>query len=109
MFRGRVRARTLAEADDRADLTVMATTFGAGAHTVWHTHDTDQLLVVTAGSGELEDESGRTTLRAGDVVLVPRGRRHRHLAATDAEMTHLSVTAGGAHHLGPPASPDPWS
>ncbi len=33
-------------------------------------------------------------------------RRHRHLAATDAEMTHLSVTAGGAHHLDPQASPD---
>jgi hypothetical protein len=45
MCRGRVRARTLAEAGERADLTVMATTFGAGAHTA-HRPAGARLLIV---------------------------------------------------------------
>ncbi|QWF82978.1 cupin domain-containing protein [Amycolatopsis sp. CA-230715] len=105
MFRGRVRARIARQARATGELTVMATTFDPGASTAWHTHDSDQTLVVTAGTGALEDEQGVHPLHAGDVVTVPRGHWHRHLAAATDSMTHLSVTAHGQHHL----IPDPQS
>ena len=48
----------------------------------WHAHENeDELFYCTEGSFviELEDERP-ATLRAGDVVVVPAGRRHRPIA-----------------------------
>ena len=101
MFRGLVRARIARQASATGELTVMLTTFAPGASTVWHTHESEQALLVTAGAGALEDTDGVHPLHAGDVVTVPRGRPHRHLAGDGSSMTHLSVTTHGAHHLLP--------
>ncbi|NMH96522.1 cupin domain-containing protein [Pseudonocardia acidicola] len=106
MFRGGVRSRTVAEAATDGGLTVLATRFDAGASTVWHIHDSDQTLVVVDGGGALEDDHGVLAMRPGDVVVVPGGRRHRHLAAADSSMTHVSVTARGEHHLEPDEAGD---
>jgi quercetin dioxygenase-like cupin family protein len=101
MFDGRVHARTARQASAAGEQTVMATTFAPGAKTAWHIHEADQTLVVTAGKGALEDADGVHPLSTGDVVTVARGRRHRHLAADDSPMTHLSITGHGAHHIVP--------
>ncbi|QUH03784.1 cupin domain-containing protein [Saccharopolyspora erythraea] len=99
MFYGGVRARTARQATAAGELTVMATTFDAGAGTVWHTHESDQTLVLLSGAGAVEDDRGVHPLRAGDVVTIPRGRRHRHLADAERSMTHLSITTHGNHHI----------
>ncbi|BBF99685.1 MULTISPECIES: cupin domain-containing protein [Pseudonocardia] len=100
MFVGRVRARFARPGGRAGDLTVLATTFDPGAGTVWHSHDTDQVLVLTAGAGLVDYDDGDTVpLTAGDTVVVDRGRRHRHLADAAEGMTHLSVTGPGESHL----------
>ena len=104
MFYGRVRARTARQATAAGELTVMATTFDADAGTVWHTHESDQTLVLLSGAGAFEDDSGVHPLHAGDVVTIPRGRLHRHLANAGRPMTHLSITPCGNHHLFPDAA-----
>jgi quercetin dioxygenase-like cupin family protein len=103
LFEGDVRARTVHRSTRDHELTVMTTAFAAGAGTVRHVHDGDQVLLVTDGRGALDDDvHGRRPLRAGDLVVVPAGRPHRHLAADDESMTHLSVTAHGENHLAAP-------
>lgn len=100
LFRGDVRAHVVHRASKDHELTVMTTVFAAGAGTLWHVHDSDQVLLVTHGRGALDDDThGRQQLLAGDLVVVPSGRPHRHLAAEDEAMTHLSITAHGESHL----------
>ncbi|MFP5021845.1 cupin domain-containing protein [Pseudonocardia phyllosphaerae] len=99
MFDGDVRTRVARSAGAPGEQTVMATEFAAGSSTVWHSHDTDQTLVVTAGSARLDYADGPIELQAGDVVTVPAGVPHRHLSSGDQPMTHLSVTGYGRNHL----------
>lgn len=100
LFEGDVRARTVHRSTRDHELTVMTTAFAAGTGTVRHVHDGDQVVLVTDGRGALDDDvHGRQPLRSGDLVVVPAGRPHRHLAADDEPMTHLSITAHGENHL----------
>ncbi|WP_020499107.1 cupin domain-containing protein [Sciscionella marina] len=103
LFLGTVRARTAHRAERAGEHDVLTVTFEPGSGTIWHAHEADQTLVLLAGHGALEDERGTHPLRAGDVVTIPRGRPHRHLAAHGHAMTHLSITGHGAH----PAVPEP--
>jgi mannose-6-phosphate isomerase-like protein (cupin superfamily) len=66
---------------------------GAGAGP-WEMHtDTDELLYALAGSVTIEllgdGDNERVPLTAGSLVVVPRGRWHRHVDATDlVELYH---------------------
>ena len=44
--------------------------FETGCTTGWHTHKSDQMLVVTAGIGVVADESHEQEITVGDVVHV---------------------------------------
>ncbi len=68
-------------------------TFGKGASTGWHTHDSDQILVITAGNGIVANESEELDVAVGDVVQILPGENHWHGATKDSTMSHLSVVA----------------
>ncbi|MBW0102769.1 cupin domain-containing protein [Pseudonocardia sp. KRD291] len=95
LFEGHVTTRIVQRAGSACELTVMATRFAAAAGTVWHSHTSDQTLVVVSGAGRLEYPDHVTVLQTGDVVTVPAGREHRHRSASHGPMTHLSVTTYG--------------
>jgi quercetin dioxygenase-like cupin family protein len=66
--------------------------FEPGARTAWHTHPRGQRLVVTAGSGLTQVESGPIEeIRKGDVIWCPPNVRHWHGASPDASMTHIAI------------------
>lgn len=75
-------------------------TFRDGGRTVWHTHEADQILLITAGTGVVEDETQRREVTAGDIVVVPGGERHWHGSEPGGEMTHLSLMTPGETSLG---------
>ena len=70
--------------------------FSAGATTGWHAHDSDQILVVTAGRGVVATETEEREITVGDVVHIKAGERHWHGAQPDSTLSHITITASGA-------------
>ena len=70
--------------------------FSVGATTGWHAHDSDQILVVTAGRGIVASETEEREISVGDVVHIKAGERHWHGARADSTLSHITVTATGA-------------
>jgi quercetin dioxygenase-like cupin family protein len=70
--------------------------FSPGATTGWHAHDSDQILVVTAGKGFVATETEQRDIAVGDVVHIKAGERHLHGAKADTSLSHITVTASGA-------------
>jgi len=67
-------------------------TFEPGARTAWHTHPLGQTLIVTAGCGLAQGESGPVMeIRPGDVIWFAPGERHWHGATATTAMTHIAI------------------
>jgi quercetin dioxygenase-like cupin family protein len=100
IFDGPVHMREyFADRDEAGELNVAEVTFRPQGRTRWHSHDGDQLLVVTGGYGIIANERERIEVRTGDVVLVSAGERHWHGPQPGAEFTHISVLLGGADQI----------
>ncbi len=53
----------------------------------WHTHEhEDEMFLILQGEFTLDFDDGRVTLGAGDVHVVPRGKRHRPIAKNECLM-----------------------
>lgn len=68
--------------------------FDAGAHTRWHTHAGDQILVITEGRGHVGTTASDVEVVAGDIVVVPAGSLHYHGASESDAMAHLTLLFG---------------
>jgi len=93
-FTGRVTVEPLWPANERIQASGAYVTFEPGARSAWHIHPSGQRLVVTAGSG-LVQEWGKPVqqILPGDVVWCPPGIKHWHGATPTSKMTHLAVTS----------------
>ncbi|HOW86107.1 MAG TPA: cupin domain-containing protein [Candidatus Aminicenantes bacterium] len=91
-FTGSVRIDFLFPANDPLRASGGRVTFEPGARTAWHTHPVGQILIVTAGSGRIQQWGFPIEeIRQGDVIRIPPGLRHWHGAAPTAGMTHLAL------------------
>jgi quercetin dioxygenase-like cupin family protein len=70
--------------------------FGKGATTGWHTHNCDQILIVTSGRGVVASGAEEREITVGDVVHIKAGERHWHGAKADTTMSHITITAVGS-------------
>ena len=77
---------------DSRDLRVGIVNFGKGVRNKFHTHDVDQVLIVTAGKGIVATEKEERVVTVGAVILFPAGEKHWHGATKDSEFSHLVVT-----------------
>lgn len=91
-FTGAVRVDAPFKGSEPARVSGATVTFEPGARTAWHTHPLGQTLVVTAGSG-LVQESGKPiqVIKAGDTVWIPPGVKHWHGASPATGMTHVAI------------------
>ena len=91
-FTGSVRIDPLFNANAPSRTSGGRVTFEPGARTAWHTHPLGQTLVVTAGSGWVQEWGGPTQeIREGDVVWIPPGQKHWHGATATTSMTHIAI------------------
>jgi quercetin dioxygenase-like cupin family protein len=69
--------------------------FEAGARTVWHIHDTPQLLLIEEGRGRLQElGSAVRELLPGQPVMTKPNVLHWHGAAPDQAAVQFSVFSG---------------
>ena len=62
------------------------------ARTAWHSHPLGQMLIVTAGTGWVQQWGGQIEMiREGDVVWTPPGVKHWHGATATTGMTHIAI------------------
>lgn len=91
-FTGAVRIDPLFVANDARRGAASSVTFEPGARTAWHTHPLGQTLIVTAGCGWAQHESGPVEeIHPGDVVWFPPGEKHWHGATPTTAMTHIAI------------------
>ena len=91
-FTGSVMVTMLFSAHEPSRTTGGVVTFQPGARTAWHSHPLGQTLIVTAGTGRIQQRGGPIEeIRQGDVVRIPPGVKHWHGAAPDTAMTHIAI------------------
>ena len=91
-FTGTVHVDRLFKANGPSRTSGSSVTFEPGARTAWHTHPLGQILIVTAGSGWVQQwGSPIEEIRQGDVVWIPPDQKHWHGAAATTSMAHIAV------------------
>jgi quercetin dioxygenase-like cupin family protein len=91
-FTGSVRVDPLFSVAESSRASGARVTFEPGARTAWHTHPLGQTLIVTAGTGWVQQQGGPVhEMREGDVVRIPPGEKHWHGATATTRMTHIAI------------------
>jgi quercetin dioxygenase-like cupin family protein len=62
-----------------------------GARSDWHTHPLGQTLVVTSGTGWVQEWGQERKPHAGDVIQCPPGVKHWHGATDKTTMVHMAI------------------
>ena len=91
-FTGAVHLTPLLTAPHPVDMAVMSVTFECCARSDWHSHPLGQLLIVTEGSGLVQQRGQRVRrIEVGDVVWTPPGVENWHGAGIHGAMTHVAI------------------
>ena len=91
-FTGSVRVDPLISPAEPSRISGARVTFEPGARTAWHTHPLGQTLIVTAGTGWVQQWGDRVEeMGEGDVVRIPPGVKHWHGATATTRMTHIAL------------------
>jgi len=91
-FTGSVRVRSLFDAKSPARSSGGEVTFRPGARSAWHTHPLGQVLIVTDGVGWVQQwGSPVQVMHKGDVVWIPPGVKHWHVATPTTNVTHIAL------------------
>jgi quercetin dioxygenase-like cupin family protein len=91
-FTGEVSVKPLFDPTTARTFSSAEVTFTPCARTAWHSHPGGQTLVVTSGTGVVQEWGGEQhDIRAGDVIWTPPGVKHWHGAAQREAMTHIAI------------------
>jgi quercetin dioxygenase-like cupin family protein len=90
MFTGQVTMQTLLP--ESSEFIVNIVNFGKGVRNKFHSHDYEQILIVTGGRGIVATEGEKQVVSEGDVILFPPGEKHWHGATEDSNFSHIFVT-----------------
>jgi quercetin dioxygenase-like cupin family protein len=88
--------QTIIQPGESANYNCSVVNFSKGSTTGWHTHNCDQVLIVTSGSGMVATEQEQREINVGDVVHIKAGERHWHGAKPDTTMGHITITLLGS-------------
>ena len=92
LFTGSVQVQQLFPGHDPARISGGKVSFAPGARSAWHTHPLGQILIVTDGTGWMQQWGGPVEeIRKGDVIWIPPGVKHWHGATATTAMTHIAI------------------
>ncbi|MFC6198338.1 (R)-mandelonitrile lyase [Ponticaulis profundi] len=76
------------------DVSAGEVTFMPGARSAWHTHPLGQQLIVTSGTGWVQERGKeKLVMQAGDVIWCPPGVEHWHGGTDKTSVTHFALQA----------------
>jgi quercetin dioxygenase-like cupin family protein len=91
-FTGSIQVQELFPTYDPSRTSGGKVTFEPGARSAWHTHPLGQILIVTDGTGWIQQWGGPIEeIRNGDVIWIPPGVKHWHGATPSTAMTHIAI------------------
>jgi quercetin dioxygenase-like cupin family protein len=91
-FTGSIVRDPMFAKSDQTRVTVGQVTFEPGARSAWHTHPAGQILIVTSGTGWIQQWGGqKRVIKAGDVIWIPPGVKHWHGATATTGMSHIAI------------------
>ena len=95
LFTGRIGRQKVLTPGDSANFVMNVIHFDKGVRNKFHTHSTDQILVVTAGKGYVVNEDDTLEVVEGDIIFIPQGEVHWHGAQEFSSFAHISLQAAG--------------
>ena len=93
---GLVTRQPLVNEDIGPNFNMSNVNFSRGARNKFHTHSSDQVLLVTAGTGIVANEDSENVVTVGDLIHIPAGEKHWHGATKDSAFSHISLTQVGS-------------
>ncbi len=94
-FDGEVKTQQLVGSTESNEIELLAVYFSAGARTIPHTHEQDQVLQIIEGQGIVATETEKFMVSEGDVVTIPAGIWHWHGATRNTALCHISIKRPG--------------
>ena len=91
LFTGPVTLQAIIGNDLSENFLIQQVNFSKGVRNKFHTHSTEQILIVTEGEGIVATDKEEITVRPGDVIFIPAGEKHWHGAAKDCTFSHIYV------------------
>lgn len=91
-FSGSVTVQSLFDAKDPSRTSGGQVTFQPGARSAWHTHPLGQTLIVTDGTGWIQEWGHPVQImHKGDVIWIPPNVKHWHGASPTSSVTHIAI------------------
>lgn len=92
-FVGRSYVKSLVTPSEANPMYMDNVTFEPSGRNKWHLHTSEQILLVTEGTGWYQEEGkAAQVLSPGDVVVIKPNIKHWHGAAKDGWFTHISIS-----------------
>ena len=88
---GQVFRQLIVDPSESKSFNFSIVNFSAGSRNKFHQHTSDQILIVTEGSGVVATEREERKVNTGDVILIPAGESHWHGAPGDTPMSHITI------------------
>ncbi|RZK21422.1 MAG: cupin domain-containing protein [Pedobacter sp.] len=91
-FSGKAFLKTLVAADELTNCNISDVAFEKGCRNNWHTHPSNQILIVKEGTCYYQEE-GKPIQKfvVGDAINILPGVKHWHGASPDAPMVHIAI------------------
>lgn len=93
---GAVTRQPLVTEDMGPNFNMSNINFSRGARNKFHTHSSDQVLLITSGTGIVATTDGESVVTVGDIVHIPAGEKHWHGATKESDFSHISLTQVGS-------------
>src|SRR5919202_4399239 len=91
LFTGDVFRQVIVDPADSTSFNFSIVNFSAGSRNKFHQHTSDQILIVTEGTGVVASNGEERTVTEGDVILIPAGESHWHGAPGATPMSHITI------------------
>jgi quercetin dioxygenase-like cupin family protein len=96
LFTGEVSRQPILTPEMSQHFNLGIVNFPAGVRNKMHTHSSDQVLFVTAGTGIIATETEEKEITVGDIVHITADEKHWHGATPHSDFSHIALTAKGS-------------